>query len=83
MLLADAGKLVTNSGALTVTVDNLLPGQQMDFLQLSSSQITFSAGSGETLGSKDGRLKTATQYSAATVKCVAANTYVLIGDLGY
>jgi hypothetical protein len=81
--LADAGKLVTNSGALAVTVSNLLVGQQMDFLQLNAAQITFVAGAGKTLSSKDGRLKTATQYSAATVKCVAENTYVLIGDLGY
>jgi hypothetical protein len=81
MLAADAGKLVTNSGVLSVTVGGLTPGQQMDFLQLATTQITFLPGT-NTLNSKDGRRKTATRYSAATVKCVATNSYVIIGDLG-
>lgn len=80
----DAGKLLTNnSGALTVTIDNVLSlGQQIDFLQTSASQITFAAGSGVTLNSKDGNLKTAAQYSPASVKCISSGVYVLLGDLG-
>jgi hypothetical protein len=35
-----------------------------------------------TLNSKDAKLKTAAQYSPASVKCLATNTYVLLGDLG-
>jgi len=79
---ADAGKLITNSGAIIITVEGLSVGQQVDFLQTNASQITFQAGSGITLNSKNGNLKTAVQYSAAAVKCIATNTYVLIGDLG-
>jgi hypothetical protein len=79
---ADAGKLITNSGAITITVEGLAAGQQVDFLQTNASQITFVAGSGVTLNSKGGNLKTAAQYSPAAIKCTATNTYVLVGDLG-
>lgn len=79
---ADAGKLITNSGAITITVEGLTTGQQVDFVQTNAAQITFVAGSGVTLNSKDGNLKTAAQYSPASVKCLATNTYILVGDLG-
>jgi hypothetical protein len=79
---ADAGKLITNSGAITITVEGLSVGQQVDFLQTNAAQITFQAGSGVTLNSKGAKLKTAAQYSPASVKCVASNSYVLVGDLG-
>jgi hypothetical protein len=79
---ADAGKLITNSSAITITVQGLAIGKQVDFLQTGTAQITFIAGSGVTLNSKDGRLKTAVRYSAASIKCVATDSYVLVGDLG-
>lgn len=80
---ADAGVLLLNTDALTITIDDVLAvGQQVDFLQNSANQITFAAGSGVTLNSKDGNLKTAAQYSPASVKCVASGVYVLVGDLG-
>lgn len=83
VISADAGALITNSAAVTITVDDVLSaGQQIDFLQNAADQITFAAGSGVTLNSKDGNLKTAAQYSPASVKCIAAGTYVLVGDLG-
>lgn len=78
---ADAGKLITNSGAITITVEGLSVGQQVDFLQTNAAQITFQPGSGITLNSKSGNRKTAAQYSPASVKCVASNSYVLVGDL--
>lgn len=80
---ADKGVLLTNSEALTITVDDVLQvGEQVDFLQMAADQITFVAGSGVTLNSKDGNLKTAAQYSPASVKCIASGIYVLVGDLG-
>jgi hypothetical protein len=78
----DAGKLILNSAAITITVQGLTVGQQVDFLQNVAGQITFAAGAGMTLNSPDGQLKTAAQYSPAGVKCVATDTYVLVGDLG-
>ena len=79
---SDAGSLIINSAAITITVEGLSVGQQVDFVQTAADQITFAAGSGMTLNSKDGNLKTNAQYSPAGVKCVATNTYVLVGDLG-
>jgi hypothetical protein len=79
---ADAGKLILNSAGITITVEGLSVGQQVDFLQNVAGQITFAAGAGMTLNSKGGNLLTAEQYSPAGVKCVATNTYVLVGGLG-
>jgi hypothetical protein len=79
---ADAGKFITNSQAITITVQGIEVGKQVDFFQNVSGQITFAAGAGITLSSRAGLLKTAVQYSAVSVKCLATNSYVLIGDLG-
>jgi len=80
---SDAGTLIINSAAITITVDNVLSvGEQIDFLQNNASQITFAAGSGVTLNSKDSNLKTNAQYSPASVKCISSGVYVLVGDLG-
>jgi hypothetical protein len=83
LVSGDAGKLITNSAAITITVDNVLSvGEQVDFLQNNALQITFAAGSGVTLNSKGAKLLTSAQYSPASVKCVASGVYVLVGDLG-
>jgi hypothetical protein len=82
LISTDAGKLITNSAAITITIEDVLAvGQQVDFLQTNAAQITF-AGSGITLLSKESNLKTAAQGSPAGVKCVASGVYYLIGDLG-
>ena len=84
MLSSDAGKLVTltNSSAITVTVNTstaLNAGQRIDLTQMGSGQVTVSA-SGVTINGTPG-LKTRTQYSSATLLCIASNTYLLIGDI--
>jgi hypothetical protein len=81
---ADAGNTINSTGsAITITIDNnLTAGQRIDFVQTGSGQITFAAGSGVTLNSKGSKLKTAGQYSGATVICLASGSYLLVGDLG-
>jgi hypothetical protein len=82
---ADNGNIVRLTGATgrTITIDNVLSiGQGVDFLQDGTGQITFAAGSGVTLRSKDNKVLTAAQYSGATVRCVASGIYHLVGDLG-
>ena len=83
-LASDAGNTINSTGsAITVTIDNnLTASQRIDFVQTGSGQITFAAGSGVTLNSKDGKLKTAGQFSAASVLCLASGSYILVGDLG-
>lgn len=80
----DAGNTINSTGsAITITVTNTLTaGQRIDFVQTGAGQITFAAGSGVTLNSKGAKLKTAGQYSGASVLCVASGSYLLIGDLG-
>lgn len=84
ILATDAEKLIrSTSGAITITIDNVLSvGQRIDFAQYGSGQITFAAGSGVTLNSADSLLKTAKQYAGATVECVASGVYWLVGNLG-
>lgn len=83
ILATDAGTLITNSAAITITVDDVLSvGEQIDFLQMGADQITFAQGTATNLYSKDGNLKTAAQYSPASIKCVSSGVYVLVGDLG-
>lgn len=70
----------TNS-AITITVPDVLNnGESVNFIQAGSGQITF-AGSGITLNSADGLLKTAKQYAGATV-VKSGGAYYLIGNLG-
>ena len=83
LLSGDVGKLITNSAAVTITVNNVLTvGQQVDFLQTNAAAITFVAGSGVTLSSKGNLLSTAALGSPASIKCTASGIYWLVGDLG-
>jgi hypothetical protein len=80
----DAGNTINStSTAITITISNTLTAaQRIDFVQTGAGQITFAAGAGVTLNSKGAKLKTAAQYSAATVLCLASGSYILVGDLG-
>jgi hypothetical protein len=84
IVAGDAYALIrSTSTAITITIDNVLTvGQRVDFAQYGSGQVTFAAGSGVTLNSADGNLKTAKQYAGATVECVASGVYWLVGNLG-
>lgn len=79
---SDANSLVRSTGsAITVTVPDILQnGERIDFIQAGAGQITF-AGSGLTLNSADAKLKTAKQYSGATI-FKAGGAYYLVGNLG-
>lgn len=81
---SDANKIIYSTGgsSYTITVANVLTaGQWIDVVQYGAGQITFAAGSGATLQSAGGRLKTSAQYSMATIICVASGIYVVAGDL--
>jgi len=84
LAITDAFSLIRSTGsAITITVNNVLQiGERIDFAQYGSGQITFAAGTGVTLNSTDGNLKTAKQYAGATVECVASGVYWLVGNLG-
>lgn len=89
LALADQGKIVesTSGSAVTVTVPPFssiaLPiGSQVTFSQMGAGQITFAAGVGVTVRSDGGKLKTASQYSIATLIKRDTDEWVLAGNLG-
>lgn len=72
----------STGSAITITIANVLGvGDRIDFLQDGSGQVTFAAGSGVTLNAFGSATKTAGQYAAATVECVASGQYRLIGNV--
>ena len=86
-ILTDENQIVTLSNAASITVT--LPsnstvafpiGSEVDFLWLGAGQPTFAAGGGATVNGTPG-LKLRAQYSAATAKKIATDTWVVIGDL--
>ena len=84
MISSDRGKLLqsTSGTSYTFTVANVLAvGERVDVVQDGAGQITFAAGSGVSLASAGGKLKTNVQYSAATILCIGSGLYRLIGDL--
>ncbi len=81
---ASAGRLINCTASATVTVTantGMAVGQRIDFIQGGTGQVVFAPGAGVTLQSAGGKLKTKERYSAASIVCVAANDYRLIGDL--
>jgi hypothetical protein len=85
IVAGDVGKTIRSTGsAITVTVDNVLTleGQRIDFIQSGTGQITFVAGSGVTLNSISGKVKTSAQYAAASVIFGGTGVYYLVGSLG-
>jgi hypothetical protein len=78
---ADRNTYIRSTGsAITITVPDVLAnGDSVNFIQAGAGQITF-AGSGVTINSKSGNLKTAAQFSGATLTKVGG-AYYLIGDL--
>jgi hypothetical protein len=82
VIASDAGKVILSPVAASATVNSVLtPGQSVEFLQTGVGQITFVAGTGVTLNSKDGNLKTASQWSEVSLICTASGSYTLFGDL--
>lgn len=85
IVAADLGTTIRSTGsAITVTVNNVLTqqGDRIDFIQAGAGQITFAAGSGVTLSSRSGNLKTAGQFAGASVVFGGSSVYYLIGNLG-
>lgn len=85
---SDSGKLVTMSNASAITL-TLPPsvfavGEQINIAQTGAGQVTFNQGSGVTIvstGATASAPKISKQYAAATVICIASNTFLVIGAL--
>lgn len=85
LVAGDAGKLVTvtSSSGCTVTVPSALgftAGQRADIARLGIGAVAIGVGSGVTVSTSQGS-NLRTQYSTATLICLATDNYLLIGDL--
>ena len=88
LALTDNGNYIITSSASAVTV-TVPPNSSVAFpvgaeivvFQSGAGQVTFAAGGGVTIRSKDNNLKISAQYAAATLKQVATDEWHLLGDL--
>lgn len=83
LAVGDTNDLVQVNGEYTITVpaNTFETGTRVDVANIGTGVVTFAAGAGFTLNSKDSKLTIATQYSAATVFFTSATTGLLVGDL--
>lgn len=80
-----AGKCLVcaNSSAVTITIppDVLTVGTELEVVQYGEGSVTFAAGDGVTIYSKDSALTIGGQYTVAVLKQIVANTWLLTGSL--
>jgi hypothetical protein len=90
-VLADNGKLVTqtNASAITTTIAAASSvaypvGTQLNFAQLGAGQVTIQGDTGVTVvstGATAATPKLRTQYSTATAVCTSADNWLVMGDI--
>jgi hypothetical protein len=90
-VLADNGKLVTqtNASAITTTIAAASSvaypvGTQLNFAQLGAGQVTIQGDTGVTVvstGTTAATPKLRTQYSTATAVCTSADNWLVMGDI--
>jgi len=82
IVAGDANSFIYSTAAITITVDDeLAVGETINFVQNTADAITFAAGAGVTLNSKDDALLTGGQFAGASITKKATNSYYLVGDL--
>jgi len=88
LTLSDSGKAVelTSGGATTVTVPPnssvaFAVGTIIEVTRLGAGAVTIAAGAGVTLQSADSQLGLRAQYSVASLRKRATNTWLVAGDL--
>ena len=82
IVAGDANSFIYSTAAITITVDDeLAVGETINFVQNTADAITFAAGAGVTLNSKDAALLTGGHFAGASITKKATNSYYLVGDL--
>ena len=85
LVVGDIGKLVTCSNAASITVTipatTFAIGDQINIMQLGAGQITFAPAATVTMKSSGTKTKTFGQYAVATLVNIAANDWVLVGNI--
>jgi hypothetical protein len=90
-VLADNGKLVTQSNASPITTTIAAfgsvaypVGSQINFTQLGAGQVTIQGAGGVTVVSTSATASTPklrAQYSTATAICLASDSWLVVGDI--
>jgi hypothetical protein len=88
LAVGDVNDLVTlsNAGAITLTVPPSVfaINDTINIAQVGAGQVTLAQGAGVTINSTGATAtapKLRVQYSAASVICTAANTFLVTGDI--
>lgn len=85
LLSTDANDMLrfTSSSDVTFTIDDVLdPAQYVNCVQDASGKVSFVAGTGVTLQSPSGAtVRTSSQYAWASVICIAAGQYRIVGNI--
>lgn len=84
---ASAYILCTHGSGMTVTLpqDSAVAfptGSQIVFERNGAGTLTFAAGTGATVNSKDSTLTCATRYTTIAAVKIAANTWTIFGNIG-
>ena len=79
----DTNDLIQANGTFTITVPASIfsAGSRVDLVNIGTGIVTFAAGAGMTLNSKDSALTIETQWAGATVFFTSASTAILIGEI--
>lgn len=88
LVLADANVVVemnvASANTLTVPPNSSVAfdvGTVLEGLQYGAGQTTITPGSGVTIRSSGGKLKTAAQYAAFSLRKIATDEWIVAGDL--
>ena len=85
LAIGDIGKLVTCSNAasivVTIPATTFAIGDQINVMQYGAGQVTFTPAATVTMRSSGSKTKTFGQYAVATLINIAANEWVLVGNI--
>jgi hypothetical protein len=66
---------------VTIPIDVIPIGREIEFFLNTSFMVTFFGVPGVVIRIKNGKNKLSVLYSGCALKCIALNTFILIGDL--
>ena len=80
---ADSSDFIAVNGTVTITVpaNIFTAGERVDVVSTGANTVTFAAGAGLTLSSKESKVTLNKAFTGASVFFTSATTAILIGDL--
>lgn len=80
---ADSSDFIAVNGTATITIPAsvFVAGERVDVVSIAANIVTFAAGAGLTLSSKDSKVTLNKAFTGASVFFTSPTTAILIGDL--